>query len=415
MKKLLFLASMIVSVANAQDLARRLHDTHEQYKESALKERRFKHLDIQPLIEKLKSNALYEVSVVGQSFEGRSISMIKAGKGKTNVLFWSQMHGDEPTATMALFDMFNFFVKSGDEFDGLRKQILENTTLYFVPMLNPDGAEVYKRRTALDIDMNRDALRLQTPEGRLLKQLQQTLKPEFGFNLHDQSPRYSAGQTGNLATISFLATAYDHARSMNDVRRRSMQLIVNMNQQLQKFIPNQVARYSDEHEPRAFGDNIQKWGTSLVLIESGGYKNDPEKMYIRQLNYVAMLTGLQAIASGNYAQEDIKKYEQIPENGRAIFDLIIRNATILRNGEPVKVDVGINRNEMSTNLPAKWFTRGVVEDLGDLSTFFGTDEIEATGLVLEASEDLKMGLKADFTLKKEGQLVYTIKNGVVVK
>lgn len=415
MKKLLFLASMIVSVANAQDLARRLHDTHEQYKESALKERRFKHIDIQSLIEKLKSNALYEVSVVGQSFEGRSISMIKAGKGKTKVLFWSQMHGDEPTATMALFDMFNFFVKSGDEFDGLRKQILDNTTLYFVPMLNPDGAEVYKRRTALDIDMNRDALRLQTPEGRLLKQLQQTLKPEFGFNLHDQSPRYSAGQTGNLATISFLATAYDHARSMNDVRRRSMQLIVSMNQHLQKFIPNQVARYSDEHEPRAFGDNIQKWGTSLVLIESGGYKNDPEKMYIRQLNYVAMLTGLQAIASGNYAQEDIKKYEQIPENGRTIFDLIIRNATILRNGEPVKVDVGINRNEMSTNLPAKWFTRGVVEDLGDLSTFFGTDEIDATGLVLEASEDLRMGLKADFTLKKEGQLVYTIKNGVVVK
>lgn len=414
MKKLLLLLSMIVSVANAQDLARRLHDTHEQYKEPALKERRFKHIDIQPLIEKLKSNALYEVSVVGQSLEGRSISMIKAGKGKTKVLFWSQMHGDEPTATMALFDMFNF-LKSGDEFDGLRKQILENTTLYFVPMLNPDGAEVYKRRTALDIDMNRDALRLQTPEGKLLKQLQQTLKPEFGFNLHDQSPRYSAGQTGNLATISFLATAYDHARSMNDVRRRSMQLIVNMNQQLQKFIPNQVARYSDEHEPRAFGDNIQKWGTSLVLIESGGYKNDPEKMYIRQLNYVAMLAGLQAIASGTYAQEDIKKYEQIPENGRAIFDLIIRNATILRNGEPVKVDVGINRNEMPTNLPAKWFTRGVVEDLGDLSTFFGTDEIEATGLILEASEDLRMGLKADFALKKDGQVVFTIKNGVVVK
>ncbi|MFN8353906.1 MAG: M14 family zinc carboxypeptidase [Spirosomataceae bacterium] len=399
----------------AQDLARRLHDTHDQFKETTLKERRFKQADILPLIEQLKARSQYQVSVVGQSFEGRSISMIKLGKGKTTVLLWSQMHGDEPTATMAIFDMFNFFNQSGDEFDALRKQILDNTTLYFVPMLNPDGAEVYKRRTALDIDMNRDALRLQTPEGRLLKQLQNTLKPTFGFNLHDQSPRYSAGPTGHLATISFLATAYDFARSLNDVRRRSMQLIINMNRELQKFIPNQVARYSDEHEPRAFGDNIQKWGTSLVLIESGGYKNDPEKMYIRKLNYVAILSGLQAIATNTLVKEDIAAYEKIPENGRSIFDLLIRNATVQRNGQSIKMDVGINRNELPMNLPPKWFVKGVVEDMGDLSTFFGTDELDATGLILETTEDLRMGLKADFTLKKDGQVVYTIKNGVLTK
>ena len=50
------------------------------------------------------------------------------------------------------------------------------TTLYFLPMLNPDGAERFQRRTATDIDMNRDALRLQTPEGTLLKHMQQTLQ-----------------------------------------------------------------------------------------------------------------------------------------------------------------------------------------------------------------------------------------------
>ena len=38
-----------------------------------------------------------------------------------------------------------------------------------VPMLNPDGAERYARRNAQAIDINRDALQLATPEGRLLK------------------------------------------------------------------------------------------------------------------------------------------------------------------------------------------------------------------------------------------------------
>src|SRR4051812_25298190 len=46
---------------------------------------------------------------VGASLEGRSINMISTGTGPTRVLLWSQMHGDEPTATAALFDVFDYF------------------------------------------------------------------------------------------------------------------------------------------------------------------------------------------------------------------------------------------------------------------------------------------------------------------
>ncbi len=400
-------------MAEPPSLARRLHDSHGTYREPALTDRRFKHATLVPILESLKAKPGFGVSVAGKSFEGRSIYQVKLGTGPAKVLLWSQMHGDEPTATMALFDLFRFLGGNNDGFDAVRETILKNCTLYFIPMLNPDGAEVYKRRTALDIDMNRDALRLQTPEGRLLKSLQQSLKPLFGFNLHDQSPRYSAGATKNLASISFLATAYNPEREVNEVRKRSMQLIVGMNRTLQEFIPNQVGRYSDEFEPRAFGDNIQRWGTSLVLIESGGYPGDPEKQYLRRINYVAILTALADIAAKAYEREDIAPYETIPENGRSLFDLVIRNVTLTRNGKPYVADLGINRLETPLlNRAEKWYVRGTVDDLGDLSTFFGTTELDATGLTLEAEKEIRPGSEATFVLKRGGQVVHTFKSGL---
>ena len=369
--------------SQSNEWAEKLMKSHEKYKEKSLTNRRFKHKDIQPLIAKRSTLKSYEVSTVGESFEGRSISMIKVGKGPHKIMAWSQMHGDEPTATMAIFDIFNFLEATGDGFDPLRKTILDSTTIYFIPMLNPDGAERYQRRSAQGFDLNRDAVFLQAPESKILKELQNTIKPEFGFNLHDQSPRYSAGLTRKKATISFLATAYDYPRSINTVREKSMQMIVKMNSNLQKFIPGQVGRYSDEHEPRAFGDNFQKWGTTLILVESGGYAGDPEKQYVRQLNFMTLLTAFESVADRRYLKESKDQYEAIPENGRALYDLIIRGATIKKNDKSYLSDLGINRNEINYANATRFYYSARVEEFGDLSTLFGTQEINASGLTLE--------------------------------
>ncbi|MDZ7613027.1 MAG: hypothetical protein U5K51_04450 [Flavobacteriaceae bacterium] len=47
-----------------------------------------------------------------------------------------------------------------------------------------------------------------------------------------------------------------------------MKVIVEIDKVVQQYAPGQTGRYDDEFEPRAFGDNIQKWGTSAILIES---------------------------------------------------------------------------------------------------------------------------------------------------
>ena len=71
-------------------------------------------------------------------------------------------------------------------------------------MLNPDGAERFQRRTAQSIDMNRDALTLGTPEARILKETRDVYDPQFGFNLHDQDPRYTVGNSKMSAQSPFL-------------------------------------------------------------------------------------------------------------------------------------------------------------------------------------------------------------------
>ncbi|WP_254562695.1 M14 family zinc carboxypeptidase [Dyadobacter diqingensis] len=394
----LFLSSQTFS--QSTDLAEKLMKSHDKYRETTLTNRRFKHKDIQPLITRRGSNKTYEISKVAESFEGRSITMIKVGNGPRKIMAWSQMHGDEPTATMAIFDIFNFLDAKNDGFEELRKTILDSTTIYFVPMLNPDGAEKYQRRNAQGFDLNRDAVFLQAPEAKILKALQNTIKPEFGFNLHDQSPRYSAGRSAKKATVSFLATAYDYPRSINTVREKSMQLIVGMNRNLQKFISGQVGRYADDHEPRAFGDNFQKWGTTLILIESGGYAGDPEKQYIRKLNFMSLLTAFEAIAERSYARENKDNYEAIPENGRSLYDLIVRGVTVNKDGKSYLSDLGMNRNEVNYANATRFFYSAKVEEYGDLSTVFGTEEINASGLVIENGKVYPTAISSAQELKK---------------
>lgn len=406
-----------MSRANSQTIifSKRLFETYQNFYEKRLYQRRFVLADILPLIENLRKHKLFEVSKIGKSVEERDIFQIKLGHGPTKILLWSQMHGNESTATRAIFDILNFFKNQNSGFENEKNEILKNCTLYFIPMLNPDGAERFTRRNALGIDLNRDALALQSPEAILLKKLQNDLQPDFGYNLHDQSPRYAVGNTGIQATIAFLATAYNEAREINPIRKRSMQLIVGMNEVLQQFIPNRVARFSDEFEQRAFGDNIQKWGTTLILVESGGLQGDPEKEQIRKLNFVAILASLLAIAKKGYEAIDIKDYELIPENNRVLFDLLIKGAKVTIGKKTIVADLGINKEEIPSKSGQKLLIKSTLEDLGDLSTFYGVEEIDATGLEYFAEKPLILNQKADFLLKKQNKIIYTIKNGFVKK
>lgn len=392
-----------------------LEQAYEENKEAAITHRRFKHADLQPLIEKHANS--FKVEELGKSVEGKSISSLDWGNGPTKVMLWSQMHGNESTATMALFDLFNFLEASGDGFDELRTTLKENLHIKFIPMINPDGSDKFQRRNALDIDLNRDAISQISPEAIILKGARDSFEPEFGFNLHDQQIYYNVVNTPQQVTISVLAPGYNYERDVNDVRAKAMQIIVGMDKVLQQVIPNGVGKYDDSFEPRAFGDNIQKWGTSTILIESGGYVGDPEKQYIRKLNFMIILNALEQIATKGYEQFTTEQYFAIPDNDLQMVDLKIEEMNVEVEGKTFPVDLSIRRNE--TNAGDSYYVTGSVVDLGDMQVYFGFEEKDATGLnyqegkVYETTFDDISDISSEkaYELLNQGFLAVKVKNG----
>jgi len=276
------------------------------------------------------------------------------------------MHGDEPTATMSLFDLLNFFIAK-DNYDLFRKELFDNLTLYIVPMLNPDGAEVFTRENAINIDLNRDYIRAVSPESKILKQLQKEIKPQFGFNLHDQDSYYSPGNSYKSTAISFLAPPQDYTNEITPVRENAIRVISGIINILYDFIPGHIARYKDDHEPRSFGDNFILNGTSSILIESGYWESDDNKFFIRKLNFIALISALRIIATGEYKLYEDKTYFDTPVNVESFFDLLIKDVTVIKDTKSYQVDIGIIRKREFDLYSDNYIIKSFIEEVGDLS------------------------------------------------
>ncbi len=288
----IFLMTNAADAQTPQELALYWEKTHISNKPASDN----RHKDIQIYLEKLKKLGL-KVEEVGRSFEEREIYQVEWGKGRTKVFMWSQMHGDEPTATPALIDMFAFLQKNRKKLKWVER--LEKTlTIRAVPMLNPDGAELFQRRNAQKIDINRDTINLETPEANLLLKLRNEWQPDIGFNLHNQQELTSVGDTLNQAAISVLAVAANPETPVSEGQKRNRRITSLIVQALEQFIKGSIGSYDNSYTPNAFGDTFSDLGTPTILIETGGLHGKDE-MYLVKLNFIAYLTALRSIADGS--------------------------------------------------------------------------------------------------------------------
>ena len=349
----------------------------------------------------LDRKAGFRVEDAGRSVEGRPLRHVRWGKGKTSVLLWSQMHGDESTGTMALADLFAFLGQHPQH--PLARRLNANTTLHFLPLLNPDGAARAQRRNAQGIDINRDARMLATPEGRALKALHDRVRPVYGFNLHDQNPGYRVGDSDRQTAIALLAPASSEANEVDAARTRAIEVAATIRVALEPYIGGHIARWDETFNPRAFGDLTAQWGTSTVLIEAGGIDGDPHKQELRRLYFLGLLAALDSIASGSHAGTPHALYRDLPENGEPWAGLRIDGGILAIPGQPqARADLLLEFSH-----PLSW-QGGRIKDIGDLAGAPARRIIDARGLfIVPASDDagapcrIATGIAACFHLSRD--------------
>ena len=351
--------------------------------------------DIEPVL--MKYNSDNQVIIIGQSVLGKPIYKYELGTGKTKVLLWSQMHGNESTTTKALFDFLNLLNSNSD----LAKNLLSEFSFCCLPMLNPDGALLYTRENANNIDLNRDAQNLTQPESKLLRSVFENFKPDYCYNLHDQRTIYGVG-TDNIkpATVSFLAPAYNENRDINEGRAKAIKVIVAMNNILQKFIPNQVGRFDDSFNINCVGDTFQFLNVPTILIEAGHFQVDYDRELPRKFVFIALVEGLKKIYENDIVSNKIEEYMNIPHNKICFYDFIYKNVKINYDNNKIITNFALQFKEeiIDNQLVFNAYTAAI----GDLEGFSGHFELDVQEALYE-DLDLnipKIDQKAEFSLGK---------------
>lgn len=82
------------------------------------------------------------VGSIGKSYEERELLLLRLGSGRKNILLVGAHHGREYISSALLMRMCEDYALRLEEGDARVCGILRDISLWFVPMLNPDGVEI---------------------------------------------------------------------------------------------------------------------------------------------------------------------------------------------------------------------------------------------------------------------------------
>jgi len=336
----------------------------------------------------------FQEILLGESENGLSIYGYQFGKGKKRVLMWSQMHGNEGTTTKAIIDFFSLLDKN----EAIRERLFETHSFFVIPILNPDGAELYTRENFNKVDLNRDAKAKTQKESIILHEAFRQFAPSLCLNMHDQRTFYTVGNTLKTAAVSFLAPAADAKKKITESRKKAMKYVVHMRNVLEKYIPGQIGRYDDTFNDNCFGDAFQAKGAITILFEAGHIIDDYQREKSRKNIFIALL-GLFLFGKGKSVFLDHFEYFNIPENTKNFRDILIKN---VKNEKGVFEDVLIQFEEKIENEKINFVP--VVESIGDFPEIIANTAIDAQvkPLVFTNASKLCVGqILSEFTVDEE--------------
>lgn len=131
------------------------------------------------------------VSQVGTTIEGRPLQLVQVGHPRpapprraargSVIFFVCSQHGNEPAPREACLQLARDLAFTHNP---VWVRLLRRTTVLFMTA-NPDGRAADTRGNAKGIDINRDYLRLQTPEARAITRVMNRWNPDVVEDMHE--------------------------------------------------------------------------------------------------------------------------------------------------------------------------------------------------------------------------------------
>ena len=333
--------------------------------------------------EALTGSTIAKRETLGKSFEGRPIEILLVGSGPKRVMMWSQMHGDEPTHTTALINLLAMLANG----EACAETLLSGLSMGIICPLNPDGAQHNTRVNGQGIDVNRDALKFATPEGRALREAIQSFKPDYGFNLHNQGHRTGVGMPPKVVAASLLVPPIDPEDTQTEWTREATRVAAFFAESIREHC-SAVSRYEIDYMARAFGEWVQRQGVSTVLVEASGW-HDGDLTKIEAPHFAAFVMTLEAIAKSGLGDDlalagvDPQSYLALDRsNAYDLFDVLVTSAGVAQHalGELSKGDLGVDYPLRRSGTPKN--CDGQVAAIGDLHEHGGVHLVEAPDCVV---------------------------------
>jgi hypothetical protein len=127
-------------------------------------------------------------------------------RNKPTVMISASQHGNEQSAKEAALQIIR------DLTTGALKPLLKNLNFLIIAQANPYGNMVNRRTNEQNLDLNRDHVKLESPETQAIHRVFRAWMPEVTLDLHEKGDDYYRVSTGCVSNINIHPSLESYSR-----------------------------------------------------------------------------------------------------------------------------------------------------------------------------------------------------------
>jgi hypothetical protein len=127
-------------------------------------------------------------------------------RSKPTVLIFAAQHGNEQSGKEAVLALIR------DLAAGELNPLLDSLNFLIIPQSNPYGNFVDRRTNEQNLDLNRDHVKLEAPETRIIHQVFREWMPEVTLDVHEKGDDYYRVSTGCVSNVNIHSSLQEFSR-----------------------------------------------------------------------------------------------------------------------------------------------------------------------------------------------------------